>query len=178
MQLAAGFHSPGGIGHNVAASTIACSSAERVIAARPAIRAWGSAFDTQCGIHFQPNVEGKRAGVACLIVNALSLNDNGALRIYTTTEHYVITVISQQGASGAHDEDLLGTITVYGNLVGASDITVDNASVYGAYDKVGELPVGVHFKLEDDGILANGASDGGHHDEGAMIANMSITNHT
>jgi len=88
-----------------------------------------------------------------------------------------ITVISQQGASGAHDEDLLGTITVYGNLVRASDIRVDNASVYGAYDKVGELSAGVHYKLEDDGILPNGASDGGHHNEAAMIANMSITNH-
>jgi MFS family permease len=41
----------------------------------------------------------------------------------------LITVISQQGAAGAHDEDLLGTIKVYGNLVKASDITVDNMSV-------------------------------------------------
>src|SRR6266581_1777895 len=39
-------------------------------------------------------------------------------------DYSVITVISQQGASGAHDEDLLGTITVYGNLVKASDIKV------------------------------------------------------
>ena len=33
----------------------------------------------------------------------------------------MITVISQQGKAGAHDEDLLGTITVYGNLVRASE---------------------------------------------------------
>src|SRR5215475_4047220 len=92
-------------------------------------------------------------------------------------DYSVITVISQQGASGAHDEDLLGTIKVYGNLVKASDITVDNASVYGAYAKVGELPAGVHYQLEDDGVLPNGASDGGHHNEAAIIANMSITNH-
>ena len=37
-------------------------------------------------------------------------------------DYSVITVISQQGNAGAHDEDLLGTITVYGNLVKASDI--------------------------------------------------------
>src|SRR5439155_9802638 len=76
-------------------------------------------------------------------------------------DYSVITVISQQGAAGAHDEDLLGTITVYGNLVKASDITVDAMSVYGAYEKVGELPAGVHYELEDDGVLPNGATDGG-----------------
>ena len=92
-------------------------------------------------------------------------------------DYSLITVISQQGASGAHDEDLLGTITVYGNLVKASDIKVDAASVYGAYDKVGELPAGVHYQLEDDGVLPNGASDGGHHDEMAMHMNLAITNH-
>ncbi len=91
-------------------------------------------------------------------------------------DYSLITVISQQGASGAHDEDLLGTITVYGNLVKASDIKVA-ASVYGAYDKVGELPAGVHYQLEDDGVLPNGASDGGHHDEMAMHMNLAITNH-
>jgi len=61
--------------------------------------------------------------------------------------------------------------------VRASDITVDAMSVYGAYDKVGQLPAGVHYQLEDDGVLPNGASDGGHHDEAAMIANLAITNH-
>ena len=39
-------------------------------------------------------------------------------------DYSLITVISQQGAAGAHDEDLLGTITVYGNLVKASDISM------------------------------------------------------
>jgi Ca2+-binding RTX toxin-like protein len=38
-------------------------------------------------------------------------------------DYSLITVISQQGNAGAHDEDLLGTIKVYGNLVKASDIT-------------------------------------------------------
>jgi Ca2+-binding RTX toxin-like protein len=75
----------------------------------------------------------------------------------------IITVISQQGASGAHDEDLLGTITVRGDLVKASDISVDAGVVYGAYDHIGQLPAGVHFQIEDDGIMPGGASDGGHH---------------
>ncbi len=75
----------------------------------------------------------------------------------------VITVISQQGAAGAHDEDLLGTITVYGDLVRKSDIAVDAGVTYGAYERVGELPAGVHYDLEDDGALPGGASDGGHH---------------
>jgi Ca2+-binding RTX toxin-like protein len=78
-------------------------------------------------------------------------------------DYSVITVISQQGAAGAHDEDLLGTITVYGNLVKASDITTDAGVTYGAYESVGELPAGVHYELEDDGVLPGGASDGGHH---------------
>src|SRR6185436_16909708 len=76
-------------------------------------------------------------------------------------DYSVITVISQQGNAGAHDEDLLGTITVYGNLVKQSDIAVTQ-TVYGAYEKVGELN-GAHFELEDDGVLAGGGTDGGHH---------------
>jgi Ca2+-binding RTX toxin-like protein len=84
-------------------------------------------------------------------------------------DYSVITVISQQGNAGAHDEDLLGTITVYGNLVKQSDIAVTQ-TVYGAYEKVGELN-GAHFELEDDGVLPNGGTDGGHHDA-ATMANM------
>jgi Ca2+-binding RTX toxin-like protein len=84
----------------------------------------------------------------------------------------LITVISQQGAAGAHDEDVLGTIKVYGDRVKASDITTDNMSVYGAYEKVGQLPAGVHFQQEDDGVLPDGATDGGHHEEGAGAMNM------
>jgi Ca2+-binding RTX toxin-like protein len=86
-------------------------------------------------------------------------------------DYSVITVISQQGDAGAHDEDLLGTITVYGNLVRASDITVDQ-TVYGAYEKVDSLAAGVHFQLEDDGVLPGGGSDGGHHNEATAMAGM------
>jgi Ca2+-binding RTX toxin-like protein len=101
------------------------------------------------------------------------LDSNGDGR----ADYSVITVISQQGAAGAHDEDLLGTITVHGNLVRASDITTDAMSVYGAYEKVGSLPAGVHFQIEDDGVLPNGATDGGHHDEAAMHMNLAMANH-
>ena len=88
-------------------------------------------------------------------------------------DYSVITVISQQGNAGAHDEDLLGTITVYGNLVKASDITTDQ-TVYGAYEKVDSLAEGVHFQLEDDGVLAGGGTDGGHHNEATAMANMAM----
>jgi Ca2+-binding RTX toxin-like protein len=87
-------------------------------------------------------------------------------------DYSVITVISQQGNAGAHDEDLLGTITVYGNLVKASDITTTQ-TVYGAYEKAGELN-GAHFDLEDDGVLAGGGTDGGHHNESTAMANMAM----
>jgi Ca2+-binding RTX toxin-like protein len=101
------------------------------------------------------------------------LDSNGDGR----ADYSKITVISQQGNAGAHDEDLLGTITVYGNLVKASDITVTQ-TVYGAYEKVGELPAGVHYEIEDDGVLPGGANDGGHHNEAtAMAANMAISGH-
>src|SRR5215207_5972399 len=87
-------------------------------------------------------------------------------------DYSVITVISQQNGNGAHDQDLLGTITVYGNLVKQSDIAVTQ-TVYGAYEKVGELG-GAHFEIEDDGVLANGGSDGGHHNEATAMANMAM----
>ncbi|MGQ0685021.1 calcium-binding protein [Bradyrhizobium sp.] len=93
------------------------------------------------------------------------------------TDYSLITVISQQGNAGAHDEDLLGTIKVYGDKVKASDITVDANTVYGAYEKVGELGAGVHFDIEDDGVLPNGGTDGGHHNQATAMANMAITSY-
>ncbi len=92
------------------------------------------------------------------------------------TDYSLITVISQQGNAGAHDEDLLGTIKVYGDKVKMSDIAVTQ-TVYGAYEKVGELN-GAHFEIEDDGVLPNGGTDGGHHNEAtAAMANMAIMAH-
>jgi Ca2+-binding RTX toxin-like protein len=100
-------------------------------------------------------------------INYVDANKDGR------TDYSLITVISQQGNAGAHDEDLLGTIKVYGDKVRASDIQTDQ-TVYGAYEKVGQLN-GAHFQVEDDGVLPNGGSDGGHHNEAtAAAANMAI----
>jgi hypothetical protein len=52
-----------------------------------------------------------------------------------------------------------------------SDIAVTQ-TVYGAYESVGELGAGVHFELEDDGVLPNGGTDGGHHDAATAMAAM------
>jgi hypothetical protein len=91
-------------------------------------------------------------------------------------DYSVITVISQQGNAGAHDEDLLGTLKVYGDKVKASDIAVTQ-TVYGAYEKQGELN-GAHFEIEDDGVLPAGGTDMGHHNEAtAAMANMAIMQH-
>ena len=50
-------------------------------------------------------------------------------------------------------------------------------TVYGAYEKQGELN-GAHFEIEDDGVLPNGGTDGGHHNEAtAAMANMAIMAH-
>lgn len=47
-------------------------------------------------------------------------------------DHSVITIYSQQGnGGGAHDEDQLGTITVYGDLVTRDDIEHTAAPAYG-----------------------------------------------
>jgi Ca2+-binding RTX toxin-like protein len=43
----------------------------------------------------------------------------------------LITFRSDQGASGAHDEDPLGTIKVYGDRVTAEDLTIDAGAYFG-----------------------------------------------
>src|SRR4029079_18032942 len=73
-------------------------------------------------------------------------------------DYSVITVISQQGDAGAHDEDLLGTISLYGTLVSEADVVSDE-TVYGACERVDSLAAGVHYQLEDDGVLPGGGSD-------------------
>jgi Ca2+-binding RTX toxin-like protein len=99
------------------------------------------------------------AGHTAEVKSIQHLDSNGDGR----NDYSLITVISQQGAAGAHDEDLLGTITVYGNLVRKSDISLDAGVVYGAYERIDELPAGVHYDIEDDGVLPGGGTDGGHH---------------
>jgi hypothetical protein len=64
-------------------------------------------------------------------------------------------------------------VAIYSNLVKVSDVVTDQ-TVYGAYEKVGELAPGVHFELEDDGVLAGGGNDGGHHNEATAMANMAM----
>ncbi|MBX2853378.1 MAG: hypothetical protein KTR21_00225, partial [Rhodobacteraceae bacterium] len=61
-------------------------------------------------------------------------NNDGA------ADYSVIYVYSQQGnGGGAHDEDQLGTITVYGDLVEEDDIVSDASPAYGIVDTVWEL---------------------------------------
>jgi parallel beta-helix repeat protein len=67
----------------------------------------------------------------------------------------LITVVEKTGGA-ADNGDLLGTITVHGDLVKASDVHVDSTPVYGAYDRVDSLPEGTHYTLEDHGVLPNG----------------------
>ena len=60
-------------------------------------------------------------------------NSNG---IFDAT---VIHIQSNQGNSGAHHKDQLGTVTVFGDLVTASDLMVNSAPAYGIIDHVRDL---------------------------------------
>jgi Ca2+-binding RTX toxin-like protein len=51
----------------------------------------------------------------------------------------IISLNSQQGAAGAHDEDLLGTITVYGDQVTDEDITLDAMAHHGAFANISDV---------------------------------------
>ena len=52
-------------------------------------------------------------------------------------EESIISLISNQGANGgAHNQDELGTITVYGDLVEASDLRVNGGVFYGAFNSI------------------------------------------
>lgn len=73
-------------------------------------------------------------------------------------DHSVITVISQQVNAGTHDEDALGTITVYGNLVQQSDPTVTQ-TMYGSYEKVAELGRRRSLRCGGQRVLPHGGTD-------------------
>jgi Ca2+-binding RTX toxin-like protein len=65
------------------------------------------------------------------------------------------------GGRTAHNEDLLGTITVAGVRVTKADLLVDRTPFYGAYATIPEGP----FMADDCGILPGGGHDamtGGH----------------
>ena len=51
----------------------------------------------------------------------------------------VLYVQSNQGNAGAHNKDQLGTITVFGDLVLESDLTVDAQPAYGIVDHIRDL---------------------------------------
>ncbi len=54
----------------------------------------------------------------------------------------VISVYSQQGGGGgAHDEDILGYVVVYGDLVEEEDVTTDAAVMYGVVDTIDEAQI-------------------------------------
>ena len=54
-------------------------------------------------------------------------------------DYSVIHLYSEQGNAGAHDNDLLGTITVYGDLVTEDDIEHDAGPAYGIVRGIGRL---------------------------------------
>lgn len=63
-------------------------------------------------------------------IEYLDLNADGI-------DESIIHLISDQGGNGgAHDQDKLGTITVYGDLVEASDLTVNAGVFYGAFNAI------------------------------------------
>ena len=63
-------------------------------------------------------------------IEYLDLNADGI-------DESIIHLISDQGGNGgAHDQDKLGTITVYGDLVEASDLTVNAGGFYGAFNAI------------------------------------------
>jgi Ca2+-binding RTX toxin-like protein len=80
--------------------------------------------------------EGDRISIAGLGVEVASV-------VQTSTASgmaSVITLRSQQGASGARDEDILGTITVYGEQVTQGQLDIDATAVLGAWSRPTEAP--------------------------------------
>ncbi|MEM8837521.1 MAG: LamG-like jellyroll fold domain-containing protein [Pseudomonadota bacterium] len=58
--------------------------------------------------------------------------ENGDANGDGVLDHSVITLFSDQGGGGgAHNEDILGTITVYGDLISEADIEQDAGPAYG-----------------------------------------------
>ena len=72
-------------------------------------------------------------------------------------DHSVIALYSDQGNNGgAHNDDRLGTITVYGDLVKRSDIEHTAAPAYGIITSIEDL--GEAIKPTDMGVEAGGSS--------------------
>ena len=94
------------------------------------------------------------------------IDDTGdGLRDYT-----LITLISQQGAAGAHDEDQLGTIRVYGDIVTEEDIFVHAHPNFGIDTFEGKIPV--YGTLGDDELVAGRGAQalyGGEGDDDLIV---------
>ena len=73
------------------------------------------------------NIDVKGGGIRYVDVN----NDG--------VEESIITIVSNQPNGGAHDQDLLGRVTVFGDRVEREDIEVDAGSVAGIIDTVEDL---------------------------------------
>jgi Ca2+-binding RTX toxin-like protein len=89
--------------------------------------------------------EGDRISIVGLSVEVASVefkdtDSNGS-------RESVITLRSQQGASGAHDEDILGTITVFGEQVLLAQIDLDATAVLGAWTRPAEAPYALEAGL-------------------------------
>ena len=54
-------------------------------------------------------------------------------------EYSIISLVSNQGGSGAHDGDQLGTISVYGDLVVDSDIHTNSMALSAVYQNINQL---------------------------------------
>jgi hypothetical protein len=72
------------------------------------------------------SIEGHTVAYSIAYYDTVSAADTDEVADYT-----VITLYSQQGAAGAHDEDALGTITVYGDLVEEDDIHLHDHVYHG-----------------------------------------------
>ncbi len=85
------------------------------------------------------------------------LNDDGIM-------DSVITVISRQhGGGGAHDQDLLGQILVYGDLVDVEDIITDANVTYGIVESIADVaealrPIG-EVQISPDGTYGYDTRD-------------------
>ncbi len=63
-------------------------------------------------------------------VSHIDSDNNGSI------DYSLIELISNQGGTGSHDGDLLGSIAVYGDIVNQSDLMVDKTVFYGAYEYI------------------------------------------
>ncbi|MCI5077751.1 calcium-binding protein [Oricola sp.] len=98
-------------------------------------------------------------------------------------DYSLIQLRSQQGDNGgAHDEDLVGTIKVYGDLVTADDITVQAAGVFDGIDAYADAPASaavgnlVYGDGDANSLTGTAAADIVHGQNGADVINGGADN--